>query len=238
MRLLALDTATEACSVALWQDGAVLARFEHAGRTHTQRLAPMVEEVLAEAGCTAAQLDGLVCGTGPGSFAGVRIAVGFVKGLALALDLPVIGVSSLAMLAQGAIDAGAGRVLSAIDARMDEVYFGAFEADERGLARALAPAIVAAPALVRVDAPGPWHAVGSGWGRYAEVLRLGVSVAIASTDGQALPHAAAGMKLALPEFLAGRAGSADALTPVYLRDKVALTLVEQQHLRASKSAVL
>ncbi|WP_420465373.1 tRNA (adenosine(37)-N6)-threonylcarbamoyltransferase complex dimerization subunit type 1 TsaB [Panacagrimonas sp.] len=236
VRLLALDTATEACSVALWCDGEVLARFEHAGRTHTQRLAPMVDEVLAEAGCTAAQLDGLVCGTGPGSFAGVRIAVGFVKGLALALDRPVVGVSSLAMLAQGAIEAGGKRVLSAIDARMDEVYFGAFEVDENGLARALAPAMVTAPAQVRVDIPGPWQATGSGWGRYAELLRAGVGAAIESVDGLALPHAAAGLKLALPEFLAGRADPADALSPAYLRDKVALTLDEQQHLRAGKSA--
>ncbi len=236
MRLLALDTATEACSVALWQDGEMLARFEHAGRTHTQRLAPMVDALLGEAGCTAAQLDGVVCGTGPGSFAGVRIAVGFAKGLALALDCPVVGVSSLAMLAQGAIEAGAERVLSAIDARMDEVYFGAFEADEGGLARALAPAVVMAPAQVRVDIPGPWQAAGSGWGRYPEVLRPGVLAAIESIDGLALPHAAAALRLALPEFLAGRAGPADALTPAYLRDKVALTLVEQLHLRAGKSA--
>ena len=97
---LAVDTATEACSVALWVDGAVREHFEPMQREHTQRLLPMLQALLAEAGTTVARLDGLACGIGPGSFAGLRIGLGVVKGLALARDLPVAGVSSLAMLAQ------------------------------------------------------------------------------------------------------------------------------------------
>jgi tRNA threonylcarbamoyladenosine biosynthesis protein TsaB len=234
MRLLALDTATEACSVALWIDGEVLARFEVAGRSHTQQMLPMVHGLMADAGLKFAQLDGFACGIGPGSFAGVRIGVGFVKGLALSLDRPVVGVSSLAMLAQGAIDAGAERVLASIDARMNEVYFGAYVRDAGGLARELAPARVAAPDAVREDAAGPWIAVGTGWGTYEHVLRGGVRSEITRADGIALPRAEHALKLALPSFAAGAAISADGLAPLYLRDKVALTLEEQVQLRESK----
>src|SRR3546814_5034000 len=99
MNILALDTATEACSAALQLGDQVIARFEVAGRGHTQKLVPMVRGLLAEAGIAFAQLDAYVCGVGPGSFAGVRIGVSFVKGLALAHERPVVAVSSLAMLA-------------------------------------------------------------------------------------------------------------------------------------------
>ena len=84
MKLFALDTATEACSVALWLDGETVERFEVAGRDHTQRLPAMAKALMAEAGLRWSQLDGLVCGTGPGSFAGVRIGVAYTQGLALA----------------------------------------------------------------------------------------------------------------------------------------------------------
>jgi len=109
LRLLAIDTATEACSAALWIDGAIVERHEVVGRTHTERLLPLVQALLADAGLRPAQLDGLIAGIGPGSFAGVRIGVGLVKGMALGLDRPVVGITSLAMLAQAALDQGAER---------------------------------------------------------------------------------------------------------------------------------
>jgi tRNA threonylcarbamoyladenosine biosynthesis protein TsaB len=235
MRLLAIDTATEACSVAFWHDGQTVSRFESAGRTHTQRLLPMVQALMAEAGCAFSQLDGLVCGVGPGSFAGVRIGVGYVKGLALALDRPVLGVSSLAMLAQAAIESGATQVLACIDARMNEVYWGSFERDADGLARASGAARVAAPEAVRETRAGPWHAVGTGWATYGEVLRAQVDAAIAQVDGTALPHAQCALRLARPRFEQGLGIRADALEPLYLRDKVALTLEEQARLRQAKT---
>ena len=102
MKIFALDTATEACSVALWLDGETVERFEIAGRDHTQRLPAMAKALMADAGLAWSQLDGLVCGIGPGSFAGVRIGVAYTQGLALAHGQPVVGVSSLAMLAAGA----------------------------------------------------------------------------------------------------------------------------------------
>lgn len=232
MRLLALDTATEACSVALWLDGQLCERFELAGRTHTQRMLPMVHELMAGAGIACAQLDGLVCGVGPGSFAGVRIGVGFMKGLALALDRPVVGIGSLDMMAQAAMDeAGATQVLAVIDARMQEVYFGAYRRDAAGLAHPLERARVLAPDAVQLDHAGPWHAVGSGWGAHESALRARVAGELLSVDAAALPRAAMALRLALPVFAAGAAASADDLAPAYLRDKVALTLEEQ---RASK----
>lgn len=235
MRLLAVDTATEACSVALWLDGEVVERYEVAGRTHTERLLPLVQQLLAESGIKPAQLDGLVAGIGPGSFAGVRIAVGFVKGMALALDRPVVGVSSLAMLAQGAIGAGAERVIACIDARMSEVYWGAYERGADGLARSLIEDRVASPGNIEAELPaGTWAAAGTGWGTYETLLKQRLRIEPTSIDGQALPHAATALRLALPAFASGRTISGDELAPAYLRDRVALTLVEQQAARAAK----
>lgn len=231
MRLLSLDTATEACSTALWIDGAVRARFEIAGRTHTQVLLPMVHGLMAEAGVGFSQLDGLVCGVGPGSFAGVRIAVGFAKGLAMALDLPVLPATSLETLAQQAIGRGGRQVIVAIDARMSEIYFGAFVADKLGIATLQAPARVMPPGQLVFDRLGDWAGVGTGWGTYEKILRAGIAAKVSDVDGAALPRAEDAFARAVPAFLAGRVASADELSPVYLRDKVALTLVEQQRLR-------
>jgi tRNA threonylcarbamoyladenosine biosynthesis protein TsaB len=225
MKLLAIDTATEACSVALHLgDGAIDERFEVAGRSHTERLLPLVSGLLAAHAIKPAQLDGLVCGIGPGSFAGVRIGVGYVKGLALGAGLRVLGVSSLEMLAKRAFDAGAARVIAAIDARMNEVYLGAFERDADGLPRAVHEPWVGLPA----EAPplaGTWSAAGTGWGTYADALRQSTRAQIDTLDGAALPHAADALRLALARAVAF--GDADALAPLYLRNKVALTLEEQ-----------
>jgi tRNA threonylcarbamoyladenosine biosynthesis protein TsaB len=235
MRLLALDTATEACSAAILVEGRTLARFELAGRSHTQQMLPMVHGLMAEAGLSFAQIDGFVCGIGPGSFAGVRIGVGFVKGLALSLDRPVVGISSLTMLAQAALDGGAQRVIASIDARMNEIYVGLFEADVDGLSRPMGLLRVMPPEQFRENATGPWHAVGTGWGTYEATMRPGVAGDVVHVDGAALPRAQTALKLALSEFAGGKALAADDLAPLYLRDKVALTLEEQVQLRASRN---
>lgn len=231
MKLLAIDTSTEACSAALWLDGELRERYEITGRDHTQKLMPQVASLLAECGVSYSQLDGIVCGHGPGSFAGVRIGVGYVKGLGLALDKPVLGVSSLAMLAlRVAREHGVTQVLAAIDARMNEVYFGAFEVQD-GKLRQLAPEIVAPPTAVPAMSEGRWAAAGTGWGTYRDLLDNAVAVDLVQVLPEALPHAGDALLLALPEFEAGRAINADDLAPVYLRNKVALTLVEQAALR-------
>jgi tRNA threonylcarbamoyladenosine biosynthesis protein TsaB len=232
MRVLAIDTATEACSAALELDGQVLERYEVAGRSHTERLLPQVHALLAEAGITFAQIDGFICGVGPGSFAGVRIGVSFVKGLALALDRPVVPVTSLAMLAQPALEGGAQAVMAAIDARMNEVYAGTFRADASGLATPSSAAIVSAPERVRFEGEGPWVAVGTGWARHEAALRAGLSGKIVRLDATALPRAATALTLARAAFAAGNTITADALAPVYLRDQVALTLEEQRRAKS------
>lgn len=228
MNILALDTSTEACSAALLRGASILEHFEVVGRGHTERLLPMLQALMAEAGLSYCDLDGLVCGIGPGSFAGVRIGVGVAKGLGLARDLPAVGVSSLAMLAQSAIDGGADTVLSCIDARMGEVYFGAFHAGPDRLALAIAPERVCPPATVSLQPPpANWAGVGSGWGSYAEILKTALAFPPASLEPAALPRAGAALKLALPRFAAGKAAPVDDLAPAYLRDRVALTLAEQ-----------
>jgi len=238
MKLLAVDTATEACSAALWLDGAVVARSEYAGRSHTQRLLPMVHGLIADAGIAFTDLDGLVCGAGPGSFAGIRIGIGYIKGLALALDRPTVPVSSLAMLALQAIDSGADIVLPAVDARMDEVYFGAYRRDGDGVI-ALMPDRVAAPSDVGVwpisgaDPDARDDGVGTGWGRYEATLRASFGLTVVSVDPDALPDARSALKLAISRFERGDIVSAEALEPSYLRDRVALDLREQAIARAA-----
>lgn len=232
--LLAIDTATEACSVALWLDGKIHERYEVAGREHTQRLMLQVSQLMAEAGITFSQLDGIACGIGPGSFAGVRIAVGYVKGLALALDRPVAGVSSLAMLALRAVrEDQATRVLAAIDARMNEVYFAQYRSAPSGGVALCAPEQVCAPDAVPVQHVQAAHAVGSGWARYRDELLRSTGGNVMQYLPEALPHAADALRLALPQFEAGQSISADDLLPAYLRNKVALTLDEQKALRKS-----
>ena len=231
MNLLALDTATEACSAAVLCYGKVYAHFEVVGRDHTQRLLSVVALVMQQANLKHSQLHGIACGIGPGSFAGVRIAVAFAKGLALAHELPVVGVSSLALLAQGAIrQHGASAVLPAIDARMGEVYWGAY-ASQNGLAVALQPEAVSPPQAVSAGLlHGPWLAAGTGWGAYASELLNAAGEPFHSSP-QALPDARDALALALPFFESGHAMPADALAPTYLRNNVALTLVQQAALK-------
>jgi len=219
-RFLALDASTEACSVAYCGEHGVTELFVEAPREHMQRLLPMVDEVLAGQGLALRDLDAIAFARGPGSFTGLRICLGVVQGLAFGANLPVIPVSTLAALAQSALDvhpvpAGA-RILSAIDARMDEVYWGRFECGVDGLVRALGDEQVSAPE--QVIAPAPLcFGIGSGWNYGARMPRDACAV----IDAAALPRAGAVARLALPLWSAGAAVSAEEALPVYLRDNVA-----------------
>jgi tRNA threonylcarbamoyladenosine biosynthesis protein TsaB len=247
MKLLALDTATEACSVALWLDGEIVERVEIAGREHSLRLPLMLDALLAETGCSLRQLDGLVCGVGPGSFAGVRIGVSFIKGMALGLELPVAPVSSLAMLAQAVQgESPTVTVLAAIDARMGEVYFGRYRG-EQGIAQPLGMEVVCSPQLVPINGaeitpinpaqslpPAPrgndgsfeWVGTGTGWAVHGDALKQAISGAALRINASALPRAADGLRLVATDF-AARAMDASGLVPAYLRNNVALTKLEQ-----------
>jgi tRNA threonylcarbamoyladenosine biosynthesis protein TsaB len=226
MKMLAIETATEACSVALWLDGEVRERFEIAPRRHTELVLPWADELLAEAGVARTQLDAIAVGRGPGAFTGVRLAVALAQGMALALDRPVLPVSTLAALAYPARSAGSD-VLAAIDARMGEVYLGWFHSDEQRGVVAVGPEWMAAPGAVDIDAArviGVGTGFGASEGALAEALigRLGLC------DPLALPHAADLARLAALAWERGEAIAADRLEPAYLRDKVAFTLAEQK----------
>lgn len=221
-RILAIDTATEACSVALWNNGESLAQFELCPREHTQRILPMVQQILAEAGLTLAQLDALAFGRGPGSFTGVRIGVGIAQGLALGADLPMLGVSTLATMVQGAWRVGAaGQVLSAIDARMGEVYWGEYRRDVDGIWQGEDSEAVLSPqqAAARLAAlQGEWATVGTGWQTYPD---MAAASGLSLRDGQIrLPHAEDMLPLALQAWQAGAALAVEQAQPVYLRNEV------------------
>lgn len=238
MKRLALDTATEACSVALEIDGQRLSRFVVSGREHSRHLPAMLHELLAEAGLSLTQLDGLICGIGPGSFAGVRIGVAYAKGLAAGLELPVAGVSSLAMLAQGAIRKhGADRVLAAIDARMSQVYFGVY-AGQGGHATALVgDAVCDSPDVEAgaMPASGRVVAVGTGWGRYRKQLDQALQpLCYEVADDAALPDALDALDLVRMLDRNDPALQSAALLPQYLRHRVALTRAEQAAARNEK----
>jgi tRNA threonylcarbamoyladenosine biosynthesis protein TsaB len=225
VKLLALETATEGCSVALWIDGEVRERFEVAPRRHTELALPWAQALLDEAGLKKSQLDAIACGRGPGAFTGVRLAVALAQGLALALDRPAVPVSTLAALAFDAASPGES-VLAAIDARMGEVYLGAFDRIE-GDVRALGPERLLPPASALPEASRRWIGAGTGFAAERGALRSALGDTLARVDAEALPHAAAIARLAAAAFARGEAVAPERLEPAYLRDKVALTLAEQ-----------
>lgn len=224
MRLLAFETSTEACSVALYVDGAVLERFEVAPRRHTELALPWAQALLAEAGVARSQLDAIAVGRGPGAFTGVRLAIALAQGVALGLDLPVLPMSTLAVLA---MQAGGERRIAAIDARMGEVYLGTFAREGDGLV-ALAQETVVRPDVAVIPAGDGWHGAGTGFAAAEGALQLRLHGRLAAVDAQALPHAADVARLAAPAFARGEGMAAERIEPAYLRDNVALTLVQQQ----------
>ena len=237
MKLLAFETATEACSVALWIDGEVRERFEFAPRRHAELALPWADELLAEAGIARSQLDAIAVSRGPGAFTGVRLAISIAQGIALALDIPVVPVSTLAVLSMRATS-GSQRMLAAIDARMGEVYLGAFARSVDGLVKALGEEILMSPQqsidwlrIAQCDvvhaAHEPWIGVGSGFAAGDGALIATLGDALDQCDGSALPHASDLTRLAVTAYDRGEALSPERVEPAYLRDKVALTLSEQ-----------
>ena len=224
-RIVAIDTSTEACSAALLVDGAVSFCEEVAPQAHTRKILPMCEKLLHDASLSLADLDALAFGRGPGSFTGVRIGIGVAQGLALGASLPLIGVSNLATLAQGAFRKDkAQRVLCAIDARMNEVYFAAFTLQE-GIMTPLCEEAVLSPeeacakamALMAAE-PGVWFAAGTGFGAYQQAFASLQSLVMMASE--ALPWAQDMLVLAAHALQSGETCDADQATPVYLRDKV------------------
>lgn len=223
MKLLALDTSTEYLSLCLWQDGAVLSRDLLAGQKHSQLVLPMLGEMLAEAGLSLPQLDGIAFGAGPGSFTGLRIGCGVAQGLAFGANLPVVGVSTLLALAQ---QTAAERVIACLDARMGEVYHAAYVRAGSGWQAACEPGLYKPEGVPAVDGEG-WFGIGSGWAAYGDALNARYAGQVAGIDQDAFPHARDIAALAAVEFAAGRAVPAAEAAPVYIRNKVALTMAER-----------
>lgn len=177
MKLLALDTSTEACSVALQIGAEILSLDEVCPQQHSKRVLPMVQQLLSQAGIALKDLDGIVFGRGPGSFTGVRIGVGVAQGLAFGAGVPLYGVSTLAAMAQAAKRLyHADKVVAAIDARMAEVYLGCYQLDAAGLMQLTGEEIARKPAeLVAADVPAGFGAakvfgVGTGFQTYPDAL--------------------------------------------------------------------
>lgn len=222
-RILALDTATEACSAALLNQQQIDARFEIAPRDHTQRILPLVQKLLQAQQLDLTALDVLAFGRGPGSFTGVRIGIGIAQGLALGANLPMIGVSSLATMAQGAWRlTGAERVLAAIDARMGEVYWAEYQRDANGEWQGAESEAVLKPEDVQArigQLSGEWTTVGTGWAAYPHLLSSTGATLV--TTEVTLPAAEDMLPLALSAWQRGESVAVENAEPVYLRNEVA-----------------
>lgn len=221
MKLLAIDTATEFCSVALSVDGATAERDVREPRAHADNVLPFVAELLAEAGLSLSALDGIAFGRGPGGFTGLRVAAAVTQGLALGADLPVAGVSDLAALAYGAfaqhrwVD-----VAAALDARMGEIYYGVYRCSETGAEAIVEDALVPPGEVAFTGAESALRGAGPGWEVHWSALSASVKRSLNETDS-APPRARAIAALGAIEFAAGRGADPESAIPVYLRDKVA-----------------
>ena len=223
MRILTLETSTEYCSVALWQDGNVVNRCELVGQRHSELLIGILDSLLHEAGVKISELNGIAFGAGPGSFTGVRIACGVTQGLALGADLLVVGVCTLQALAQAA---GHDKVIAALDARMGEIYHAVYEKRAGSWVTICEPNLCLPQQAPQVPGSG-WFGTGSGFAMYGAVLNNRYAGQISGSDIQAVPQAIAIAEFAAPLFSAGQGMDAAQAMPFYLRDKVALKTSER-----------
>jgi len=222
MKVLAVDTATEACSAALYVEGEIKEEFQLAPQQHTQLILKMVDTLLQQADLKVTDLDALAFGRGPGSFTGVRIATGVVQGLAFAADLPVVPVSTLASMAQYTYQQHQHeKVLSGIDARMGGMYWGCYQPGENGLMQLVGKEQVSPPEAVVLADKEQWVGAGSAWGSYTEQLSEGLSTAITHQYPEYLPHSSTIAELAAYAHSQGQSVPAAQAQPVYLRDDVA-----------------
>jgi len=213
MRFAAIETSTEWCSVALWNQGELASLERRAGNRHSELALPMLQKLLGKS-----RVDAVAFGAGPGAFTGLRIACGLAQGIAFGRGIPVIGVSTLEAMAE---ESGAERAVACIDARMREVYYAALE-KRAGRWHEVVPAQCVAPHAAPPPLGDGWVGVGNGFEVYREELRSKVSVVRPTVHPTALSVAI----LAAPRLAAGEGVDAAQAAPVYLRDKVALTQAE------------
>lgn len=238
MRVLALDAATEACSVALWLNGEVTVRSIESGRSSSQQILTLVEELTAAAQVSLSTLDGIAASIGPGAFTGVRISVAVAQGLAFGLSIPVAPVTTLEALALQVLNSPedpnanpedptvAHRAIACLDARMGEVYWGCFTADTvRGLIESSAPR-VGPPTAVALSVGGRHRGIGRGFSAYPALAEI-PGIELSLRDSLALPNAREFAQLGALRLANGGGLDPADLKPLYLRDKVALTEAER-----------
>jgi len=223
MKILAIETSTEYCSVALWQDGVVSERCELVGQKHSEVLIEMLDALLQDSGFRIQDLDGITFGKGPGSFTGVRIACGVTQGLALGADVDVVGVCTLEALAEAS---GKDKVIAALDARMSELYLAAYERRDGEWSAVIAPCLCKAEDAPALSGEG-WFGVGSGFAVSGVALQARYGSQLSGVDEKAVPQASAVARIGAREFAKGVAVDAALALPLYLRDKVALKTSER-----------
>ena len=222
MKILAIETATEACSAAVLCDEDIVERYEVAPRKHNELILPMCEAVLAECDFTLDQLDAVAFGCGPGAFTGVRIAAGVTQGIAFAHDLPVVSVSTLANLAQQAVHKSDQNktILSAIDARMEEIYWAIYRRTDDHLVELIGQEHVQSPDNLELGIENISYGLGSGWKTYQNELQQKTHVQEENIDMSALPRASFTALLGKEKFRQRQTVEAADALPVYLRDNV------------------
>jgi tRNA threonylcarbamoyladenosine biosynthesis protein TsaB len=223
MKILALDTSTEYCSVALWQDGALIEHSERVGQQHSERLIAMIDDLLKSSGCEIQDMNGIAYGAGPGSFTGVRIACGVTQGLALGTDLPVAGICTLLALAQACAHT---RVIAALDARMGEIYCAVYESVNSQWITVCEPCLCRPEDAPVVSGTG-WFAAGSGFSMAALLAQYAGQ--LGGMNDTIVPQAGAIATLAAIQFTTGNGLDAKDAQPFYLRNKVALKTCEREN---------
>lgn len=222
-RLLALDTSTDWLSVALFDGERATMVRERAGNASSERILPLIGELLARQCASLDGIDGIAYGAGPGSFTGIRIACGITQGLAFGAELPVFGVPTLGALAQAAWRShGATRVIACLDARMHEVYVAAYERNDKGWTPTSGPSVCRPDDVV--PPPGEWTGAGDGFAAYPQLAQ---QLALSRCDATLIPDAQSIAEWAWPHFLAGEGVAAAHAEPLYVRHRVALTSVER-----------
>lgn len=220
MKILAIDTSTEACSAAIFNDGFVVTRFRIAPQMHTELILPFCDDVLAESGVSLKQLDAIAFGRGPGSFTGIRIAAGVIQGIALACGLPVVPISTLAAMANAVHrQSQTTHVVPMIDARMQEVYWARY-VFEHGQVKLACEESVSRPHDVVIPRDGRWMCAGTGWQKYATEIRAQNSATLDDFPETLFPSAHDVALLAATAFANGKAVPPEQALPVYLRDQV------------------
>lgn len=223
MKILAIDTSTEACSAAIADNQALIAhQFKIAPQKHTQLILPMIDELLKNANMQLTELNALAFGAGPGSFTGLRIAAGVIQGLAFGLDLPVVPISTLRAMAQGAYRKfQSEKTLAALDARMNQIYWGVYQISSEQIAAAVQQDTVIDPQKITMpENTGDWTGVGAGWKAYSGLLEKKLPQPLKKIQTDCFPDAQDIAYLASLEFKKGNTVSAEQALPVYLREKV------------------